>query len=164
MLPRFSCLFVCFCMCMCCIVQLLCPIDCSQQAPLNAGFLRLEYWSGLPFLHPGDLPNPGMEPMSPASSVLAGAFFYHEPPGSPKVRPKLPNFDLFWYLLPSSLPFLSLKNVFWHLKDKRQNNLLFIFLISTYFMLPCVYEHNIKYMFELRKEKKEGQEIQENLK
>ena len=33
------------------------------QAPLSMGFFRQEYWSGLPFLSPGDLPNPGTEPV-----------------------------------------------------------------------------------------------------
>ena len=37
-------------------------------------YSRQEYWSGLPFPSPGDLPNPGMEPVSPG---LAGRFFYH---------------------------------------------------------------------------------------
>ena len=36
------------------------------QAPLSMGFSRQEYWSGLPFSSPGDLPNPGIEPGSPA--------------------------------------------------------------------------------------------------
>ena len=36
------------------------------QAPLSIGFSRQEYWSGLPFPSPGDLPNPGIEPRSPA--------------------------------------------------------------------------------------------------
>ena len=36
------------------------------QAPLSLGFPRQEYWSGLPFPSPGDLPNPGIEPRSPA--------------------------------------------------------------------------------------------------
>ena len=36
------------------------------QAPLSMGFSRQEYWSGLPFLSPGDLPDPGIEPGSPA--------------------------------------------------------------------------------------------------
>ena len=44
------------------------------------GFPRLEYWSGLPFPSPGDLPDPGTEPRSPA---LAGGFFTTEPPGKP---------------------------------------------------------------------------------
>ena len=48
------------------------------QAPLSVGFPRQEYWSGLPFSFPGDLPNPGVEPMSPA---LAGRFSATEPPG-----------------------------------------------------------------------------------
>ena len=44
------------------------------------GFSRQGYWSGLPFLPPGDLLDPGIEPMSPA---LAGGFFTPEPPGKP---------------------------------------------------------------------------------
>ena len=43
-------------------------------------FPRQEYWSGLPFPSPGDLPDPGIEPTSPA---LAGRFFTIEPPGMP---------------------------------------------------------------------------------
>ena len=45
------------------------------QAPLSMGFPRQEYWSGLPFPSPGDLPDPGMEPMSLKSAALAGRFF-----------------------------------------------------------------------------------------
>ena len=39
------------------------------------GFSRQEYWSGLPFPTPGDLPDPGVEPMSLMSPALAGKFF-----------------------------------------------------------------------------------------
>ena len=52
----------------------------AQQAPLSMGFPRQEYWSGLPFPSPGDLPDPGIEPMSLA---LAGGFFTIEPPENP---------------------------------------------------------------------------------
>ena len=45
------------------------------QTPLSMGFSRQEYWSGLPCLPPGDLPNPGIEPMSLISPALAGRFF-----------------------------------------------------------------------------------------
>ena len=38
----------------------------ARQAPLSMGFSRKEYWSGLPFPSPGGLPNPGIEPRSPA--------------------------------------------------------------------------------------------------
>ena len=51
------------------------------QSPLSAGLPRQDYWSGLPFPSPGDLPDPGIEPTSPA---LAGGFFTTEPPGKPK--------------------------------------------------------------------------------
>jgi len=44
-------------------------------------FSRQEYWSGLPFPTPGDLPDPGIEPTSPA---LAGGFFTTKPPGNPR--------------------------------------------------------------------------------
>ena len=44
------------------------------------GFSRQEDWSGLPFPSPGDLPDPGVKPTSPA---LAGGFFTTEPPGKP---------------------------------------------------------------------------------
>ena len=53
------------------------------QAPLSMGFPRQVYWSGVPFPPPGDLPDPGMEPESPASPALAGGFFTTEPPGKP---------------------------------------------------------------------------------
>ena len=42
------------------------PWTAACQAPLSMGFSRQEYWSGLPFPSPGDLPDPGMEPRSPA--------------------------------------------------------------------------------------------------
>ena len=45
------------------------------QDPLSMGFSRQEYWSGLPCPPPGDLPDPGIEPASPASPALAGGFF-----------------------------------------------------------------------------------------
>ena len=42
------------------------PWTVACQAPLSMGFSRQEYWSGLPFLSPGDLPDPGIEPGSHA--------------------------------------------------------------------------------------------------
>ena len=47
----------------------------ARQVPLSMGFSRQEYWSGLPYPPPGDLPNPGIEPMSFTSPALAGRFF-----------------------------------------------------------------------------------------
>ena len=56
------------------------PWTVAHQAPLSMAFPRQEHWSGLPFSSPGDLPDPEMEPESPA---LAGGFFTAEPPGKP---------------------------------------------------------------------------------
>ena len=56
------------------------PLTIACQASPSMGFSRQEYWSALPFPSPGDLPDPGMEPKSPA---LAGGFFTAEPPGKP---------------------------------------------------------------------------------
>ena len=61
-------------MCACSVAQpystLRDPTDCIQQAPLSIGFSWQEYWSGLPFPPPEDFPDPGIEPMSPASPAL----------------------------------------------------------------------------------------------
>ena len=54
------------------------PWAVAPQAPLSTGFYRQEYWSGLPFPPARDLPDPGIEPASPA---LAGGFFTTVPPG-----------------------------------------------------------------------------------
>ena len=51
------------------------PWTGTCQAPLLMGFSRQKYWSGLPFPSPGDLPHPGIEPMSPVSLAPAGDFF-----------------------------------------------------------------------------------------
>ena len=53
----------------------------GHQAPLSMGFSRLEYWSGLPFPTPVHLPDPGIEPASPA---LAGGFFTTKPHRKPQ--------------------------------------------------------------------------------
>ena len=57
------------------------PWTVAHQAPLSLGFSRQEYWSGLPFPPPGDLPDPGIEAKSPMSPALTGGFFTTEPPG-----------------------------------------------------------------------------------
>ena len=50
------------------------PWTVAYQAPLSMGFSGQDYWSGLPFSFPGDLPNPGIEPTSLAPPTLAGGF------------------------------------------------------------------------------------------
>ena len=54
------------------------PWTVAHQAPPSMGFSREEYWSGVPFPSPGELPDPGIKPASPA---LAGECFAAAPPG-----------------------------------------------------------------------------------
>ena len=49
-----------------CVQLFATPWTVAHRAPLSIEFSRQEYWSGLPFLPPGDIPHPGIEPRSPA--------------------------------------------------------------------------------------------------
>ena len=51
------------------------PWTVAHQSPLSTRFPKQEYWSGLPFPPPGDLPDPGIQPPTPVSVALAGEFF-----------------------------------------------------------------------------------------
>ena len=92
-----------FCVCVCVYTQsclTLCdPMDyilplfatpwtVSCLGPLFMEFSRQEYWSGLPYPTPGDLPNQRIEPASPA---LAGRFFTAVPPGKQEIDIQQPN-------------------------------------------------------------------------
>ena len=59
------------------------PWTVAYQVPLSMGFSRQEYWSGVLFSSPEDLPDPGIKP---ASHALAGRFFATEPPGKPYLK------------------------------------------------------------------------------
>ena len=52
-----------------CLDSFATPWTTAHQAPLFMGFPKQEYWNGLPFPFPGDIPDPGIEPMSPALQV-----------------------------------------------------------------------------------------------
>ena len=76
------------CTCAVCCAQLLSPVrlfatlwTAARQAPVSMGFSRREHWSGLPCPPPGDLPNPGIEPRSPALQVDS---LLSEPTAKPK--------------------------------------------------------------------------------
>ena len=63
-----------------CVWLFVTPWDVACQTPLSVGFSRQEYWSGLPFPSPGDLPDPKIEPGSPALQADSSP---SEPPGKP---------------------------------------------------------------------------------
>ena len=64
------------------------PWIVACQPPLSMGFSRQEYWRGLPFLSPGDLPGPGTEPASPAMQTDS---LPSEPPGKTNVAQENPD-------------------------------------------------------------------------
>ena len=66
-----------------CVCLFVIPWTVACQALLSMGFPRQEYWSALPFPTPGDLPDPGIEPASFMTLVLAGRFFTTVPYGKP---------------------------------------------------------------------------------
>ena len=63
-----------------CVQLFVTPWTVAYQAPPSMGFSWQEYWSGLPFPSPGDLPNPGIEP---GSSAFQADTLTSEPPGKP---------------------------------------------------------------------------------
>ena len=83
-LSNLICVSVCLPLCLgmlSCVQLFVTPWTVARQAPLSMGFSRPEYWSGLPFPPPRDLPDPGIKPRSPtlqADSLLA------KPQGKPK--------------------------------------------------------------------------------
>ena len=68
-----------------CVQLFATPLTVAHQAPPSMGFSRQEYWSRLPFPSPGDLPDPGIEPWSPAFQADA---LTSEPPGKPNMKAK----------------------------------------------------------------------------
>ena len=89
------------------------PWTVARQAPLSIGFCRKEYWNGLPFASPGDLPDPAMEPATPAWQVDS----FHWAQGKPGHIPPKPN----GYLLSFKFSFNSVNNIQSH---EKQSNLL----------------------------------------
>ena len=63
-----------------CVQLFATPWTVAHQAPLFMGFSRQEYWSGLSFPSPWDLPNPGIKSHTLGSATLVGRFFTIEPP------------------------------------------------------------------------------------
>ena len=71
------------------------PWIVARQAPLSMGFPRQEHWSGLPFPFPGDVPNPGIEHVSPALQVNS---LPSELPGKPQINWPLSKLKPLWFM------------------------------------------------------------------
>jgi len=83
----------------------------AHQAPLSMRFPRQEYWSGLPFSSPGDLPDPGIKTGSPA--LLADSLLY-EPPEKPL------EWDTYWKV--GSRRERSLQNDWWKVMESLKSS------------------------------------------
>ena len=80
------------------------------------GFFKQEYWNGLSFPLPGDLPDPGIKLVSPASPELEGRFFITEPPGKPiysKYLARLIHLEIENNLVNFSLLLIGMGSLFW---------------------------------------------------
>ena len=84
--------------------SLLTPWTLVCQGPLSMGFSGQGYWDELPFAPPGNLPNPGIEPESPA---LEGRFFTTEPPGKPKWK----DYSITLYIIQHDIQIMSPSNI-----------------------------------------------------
>ena len=69
-----------------CVRLFAAPWNIAYEAPLSLGFSRQEYWSGLPFPSPGDLPDPDVKPVSPA---LEADTLFSELPEKPPEKIKV---------------------------------------------------------------------------
>ena len=104
------------------------PMDCSRQGPLPVGFSRQEYWSGLPCLPSGDLPNPGIKPRSPtlqADSLLS------ELPGKPHYV------YIYSFFIPSHSDEYLLPELFASTNNHSENLFVHIPLLPVYEVFSC---------------------------
>ena len=74
---------VCVCVCTQFCLTLCDPVDCSLPGSSNHGIFQARILECVAFPPPGELPDPGIEPVSPASPALAGGFFTNVPPRKP---------------------------------------------------------------------------------
>ena len=115
------------------------PWTVAHQAPLSMGFPRQEYWSGLPFPTPGDLPNPGIEP---TSTELASGFITAEAPGKPLCIIRSQKMFIRtseWKLFDKSLLMLSLIHT-----SIQQVVLLRIYFVSYYEIFSQIHSWEVK--------------------
>ena len=100
------------------------PWTVARQAPLSMGFSRQECWSGLPFPSPGHLPDPGIDPGSPAWQADA---LPSEPPAKPlslvpwKMKGGYPSLHYFGF--PEAWPFFVKENIFCRTEQSDTENL-----------------------------------------
>ena len=91
------------------------PWTIAHQAPPSKGFSRQEYWSGLPFHSPRDLPDPGIKPRSP---TLQADALTSEPPGKPRRQVRWSSIPISLRIFHSLLWSTQSKALAWPMKEK----------------------------------------------
>ena len=114
------------------------PWTVAHQAPLSMGFSRQQYWSGLPFHPPGDLPDPGFKPESPA---LQAASLPATPSGKPQKK-------MVWTKLGKNF-----KNIFKYFKKKELHLMNNKYMPSS---LPGIWHVLLQLLFSQLCNNKEG--------
>ena len=131
--------FFCVCVCVCarahaqslnCVWPFAIPWTVVHQAPLSMGFSRQEYWNGLPFPPPRDLPNPRKEPKYSMSPELAGRFFTTEPPVLKSFRPWVKQ-TYVWISAPPLTDWANLTTLLPSLSDFNLKMRRFVFTYKT---------------------------------
>ena len=114
----------------------------AHQGPLSMGFSRQEYCSGLPLPSPGDLPDPGIEPVSLVSPALAGRFFTTAPPGKPQISPVGISYRILLTNSTCMLLYFVIDNTY---RKCYRNNFKELAFISLFYCLLihhfCIYLH-----------------------
>ena len=132
------------------------PWTIAYQAPLSMEFSRQEYWSGLPFPSPGDLPDSGMEPRSPALQADA---LPSEPPGKPQIFIGAPFFGGGWARIPEWVAIPFSRRSSWP-RDQTQVSRTVGRCFTTWAILP--YGKNYIYMY-IHRRKKDGTFLFQNV-
>ena len=110
------------------------PWTVAYQAPPSVGFSRQEYWGGLPFPSPGDLPNPGIEPGSPALQADA---LPPEPPGKTAICKACQTaILLFWHFFSMGMVLIPISCTMSRTSIHSSSSTLSDLVPEIYFWLP----------------------------
>ena len=115
------------------------PWTAACQAPLSMGFSRQQYWSGLPFPSPGDLPNPGIKPGLPHCRQM---LLSSEPPGKKSLLKPCAHFDCIFFSL-----LLNFKHTLSILDINSLSDILFVDSVLWSTQLFHIDEMQIAYFF-----------------
>ena len=130
-------------------MSLIAPWTVACQAPLSMGFSRQEYWSGLPFPSPGDLPHPGIKPRSPTLQADSLPIELQENPMNHWIKPIRFTQLNFGFLTDCMLMYLQLVLIHFVMEKKPSHGLYYfglclvqhVLMINLYHSTGGAYSH-----------------------